>query len=446
MVLWLNLGSPLLPRLFSQRPLKLPRPMTQQHAETTWNHQIELWMMKGLHTHFTRNCTCVTSQLKLAACSAYGSRLAPENLLATQSHDDAASTCRSRWDGRWDLGQEDCQSPSGKAKGTLCTAEDYRWAWSWSWQRLDLGGSAADDARWRGDAETFGGWSVYGEPFFEMRKVQLALSCVRSDDLLETVNDPSALLPLFRQQSLRLMPKSLEQTYQQMGAAAVPPQPASVLECCRPAGTRIGWTQPGGTKGGKSSNGDSGSWSPSCSCGEIGPAPAVSPAPARRYIGEPGSCEICGSCGELATWEGQGLMDPAALAVEEIRKRVMQERCRSCRRLQKRPSRIRQPQVAWMGDRPWVPTGGWVWVPEGGGQPSPQQGGRPPILHRLGFSLVILWEIRQHVRSQDHRWLSCRSCQLRVAKMHPSSGTGWQLCISSCAMWLEAPRSGGPRR
>ena len=104
----------------------------------------------------------------------------------------------------------------------------------------------------------------------------------------------------------------------------------------------------------------------------------MSPAPARRYIGEPGSCEICGSCGELATWEGQGLMDPAALAVEEIRKRVMQERCRSCRRLQKRPSRIRQPQVAWMGDRPWVPTGGWVWVPEGGGQPSPQQGGRPP--------------------------------------------------------------------
>ena len=70
-----------------------------------------------------------------------------------------------------------------------------------------------------------------GEPFFEMRKVQLALSCVRSDDLLETVNDPSALLPLSRQQSLRLMPKSLEQTYQQMGAAAVPPQRASVLEC-----------------------------------------------------------------------------------------------------------------------------------------------------------------------------------------------------------------------
>ena len=25
------------------------------------------------------------------------------------------------------------------------------------------------------------------------------------------------------------------------------------------------------------------------------------------------------------------------------------------------------------------------------------------LLHRLGFSLVILWEIRQHLRSQDHR-------------------------------------------
>ena len=113
----------------------------------------------------------------------------------------------------------------------------------------------------------------------------------------------------------------------------------------------------------------------------------------------------------------QGVVDPAALAVEEIRKRVMREAeeafAREIQKQQALAEETQSYQTASSGmdggqtlgghGQQYVPTGGWVWVPEGGGQPSPQQGGRPPILHRLGFSLVILWEIRQHVRSQDHR-------------------------------------------
>ena len=97
------------------------------------------------------------------------------------------------------------------------------------------------------------------------------------------------------------------------------------------------------------------SWAP------VPPVPAVSPAPAVKAatsvsqdpVRPAGLAVGTGLVGQLGG--SQGVVDPAVLAVEEIRKRVMRE-----------------------AEEQYVPTGGWVWVPEGGGQPSPQQGGRPP--------------------------------------------------------------------
>ena len=91
------------------------------------------------------------------------------------------------------------------------------------------------------------------------------------------------------------------------------------------------------------------------------PAPAVSPASAVKAatsvsqdpVRPAGLAVGTGLVGQMGG--SQGVVDPAVLAVEEIRKRVMRE-----------------------AEEQYVPTGGWVWVPEGGGQPSPQQGGRPP--------------------------------------------------------------------
>ena len=86
----------------------------------------------------------------------------------------------------------------------------------------------------------------------------------------------------------------------------------------------------------------------------------------------------------------QGVVDPAALAVEEIRNKVMREGeeafAREMQKLQAPAEETQSYQTAssgtdagqTLGGQQYVPTGGWVWVPEGGGQPSPQQGGRPP--------------------------------------------------------------------
>ena len=134
------------------------------------------------------------------------------------------------------------------------------------------------------------------------------------------------------------------------------------------------------------------SWAP------VPPVPAVSPAPAVKAATSVSQdpvrsaglavTPVPGVDGQMG--RSQGMVDPAALAVEEIRKRVMREAKEAfapeMQKLQAPADETRSYQTAssgtdgrqTLGGQQYVPTGGWVWVPEGGGQPSPQQGGRPP--------------------------------------------------------------------
>ena len=117
------------------------------------------------------------------------------------------------------------------------------------------------------------------------------------------------------------------------------------------------------------------------------PAPAVSPAPAVKAATSVSQDPVRSVGLAVSPVPGvggsQGVVDPAALAVEEIRKRVMREAEEAFARdaeetqsYQTASSGMDGGQT--LGGQQYVPTGGWVWVPEGGGQPSPQQGGRPP--------------------------------------------------------------------
>ena len=84
------------------------------------------------------------------------------------------------------------------------------------------------------------------------------------------------------------------------------------------------------------------------------------------------------------------MVDPAVLAVEEIRRRVMREAeeafAREMQKLQAPAEETQSYQTAssgmdggpTSGGQQGVPGGSWVWMPEGRGQSSPQPTGRPP--------------------------------------------------------------------
>ena len=201
-------------------------------------------------------------------------------------------------------------------------------------------------------------------------------------------------------QQLMLRPRSLEQTYQQMGTAAVPPQPANPFWSAAIQREALGLadtSQLGPREGSQVMVTPVRQVQAATAAVSSVPAQVVSPAPA---VGAAASVsqdpvrpaglavspvpEVAGHGG------GSQVVDPAVLAVEEIRRRVMREAeeafAREMQKLQAPAEETQSYQTAssgmdggpTSGGQQGVPGGSWVWMPEGRGQSSPQPTGRPP--------------------------------------------------------------------
>ena len=195
-------------------------------------------------------------------------------------------------------------------------------------------------------------------------------------------------------QQMMLRPRSLEQTYQQMGGAAVPPQPAHPIWSAAVQREALAETSQVGPR-----EGTQVMVTPvreaQAATAAVSSVPAPAPvAKAATLINQdpvrPAGLAVSPVPGIAGHGGGSQVVDPAALAVEEIRRRVMREAeealAREMQKLQAPAEETQSYQTAssgtegglTSGGQRYVPVGGWVWMPEGGGQPSPQPHGSQP--------------------------------------------------------------------